>query len=165
MTSALVDSFQQYAEADPTQTTRILDAMHRFVDLVHTIWTTGQQGDPSMGFQFDYQFVRWEEVRALCTPACVVLIPALSSYMPSNGFMIMTLEVTLTPFMARLHLPIYWPPLLSGKESMLLETMQLVRDTGFSWKDNWFTDAIFPKTAVTHLNMQTYANHHIALHP
>lgn len=36
--------------------------MHQFTDLVHTIWTTGQQGVPSMGFQFDYQFVRWEEV-------------------------------------------------------------------------------------------------------
>ena len=57
--------YKQYAEADPTQTTRILDAMHRFTDLAHTIWTTGQQGVPSMGFQFDYQFVRWEEVCVL----------------------------------------------------------------------------------------------------
>jgi hypothetical protein len=37
--------------------------------------------------------------------------------------------------------------------------MQLVRSTGFSWKDDWFTDAIFPKDAVPldKLNMQTYA--------
>ena len=50
----------------------------------------------------------------------------------------------------------------SGKEATLLETMQLVRDTGFSWKNNWFTDAIFPKTAVpaNELNMQTYGNFH-----
>lgn len=36
--------------------------MHRFVALANNIWKTGQQGVPSMGFQFDYQFVRWEEV-------------------------------------------------------------------------------------------------------
>ncbi|KAL9711445.1 hypothetical protein Ac2012v2_005990 [Leucoagaricus gongylophorus] len=110
----------QYAEADPTQATRILDSMHRFTDLVHTIWTTGQQGNPSMGFQFDYQFVRWEE-----------LLYSLQWLYDNDP---------------------------RGKEATLLETMQLVRDTGFSWKNNWFTDAIFPKTAVpaNELNMQTH---------
>ncbi|KAF9441482.1 hypothetical protein P691DRAFT_779791 [Macrolepiota fuliginosa MF-IS2] len=108
----------QYAEADPTQTSRILDSMHRFIDLVHTIWTTGQQGVSSMGFQFDYQFVRWEE-------------------------MIYALEWLYD------HDP-------RGKEATLLETMQLVRNSGFSWKTDWFTDAIFPKVAVTNLNMQTH---------
>ncbi|KAF5348470.1 hypothetical protein D9756_009679 [Leucocoprinus leucothites] len=110
----------QYAEADPTQRTRILDSMHKFTDLVHTIWTTGQQGEPSMGFQFDYQFVRWEE-----------LIYSLQWLYDNDP---------------------------RGKESTLLETMQLVRDTGFSWKNDWFTDAIFPKTAVpgNKLNMQTH---------
>ncbi|KAJ3557506.1 hypothetical protein NP233_g11721 [Leucocoprinus birnbaumii] len=110
----------QYAEADSTQTTRILDSMHKFTDLVHTIWTTGQQGEPSMGFQFDYQFVRWEE-----------LLYALQWLYDTDP---------------------------RGKEATLLETMQLVRDTGFSWKNNWFTDAIFPKAAVpaNKLNMQTH---------
>ncbi|KXN85013.1 hypothetical protein AN958_11858 [Leucoagaricus sp. SymC.cos] len=111
-------SLIQYAEADPTQTTRILDSMHKFVDLVHTIWMTNQQGEPSMGFQFDYQFVRWEEL--------VYALQWLYDHDPR------------------------------GKEEALLETMQLVRDTGFSWKNDWFTDAIFPKTAVTNLNMQTH---------
>jgi hypothetical protein len=35
------------------------------MSLANTIWTTKQQGDPSQGFQFDYQFVRWEEVRTM----------------------------------------------------------------------------------------------------
>ncbi|KAL0951819.1 hypothetical protein HGRIS_008485 [Hohenbuehelia grisea] len=52
----------QYAEADPSQTERIVNAMHRFVALVHEIWATGQQGDPSMGEHFAYQTVRWEEL-------------------------------------------------------------------------------------------------------
>ncbi|KAG6840790.1 hypothetical protein C0991_004330 [Blastosporella zonata] len=56
---------QQYAEADPSQTARIVDAMHRFVALANNIWKTGQQGVPSMGFQFDYQYVRWEEITNL----------------------------------------------------------------------------------------------------
>ena len=48
--------------------------------------------------------------------------------------------------------------LISGKEAELLETMQLVRNSGFSWKNDWFTDAIFPKQAVPadKLTMQTY---------
>ncbi|KAG6840455.1 hypothetical protein H0H93_004645, partial [Arthromyces matolae] len=53
----------QYAEADPSEADRIVDAIHRFVALANTLWKTDQQGDPSMGFQFDYQYVRWEEVR------------------------------------------------------------------------------------------------------
>ncbi|KAG6805518.1 hypothetical protein H0H93_004624, partial [Arthromyces matolae] len=51
----------QYAEADPSEADRIVDAIHRFVALANTLWKTDQQGDPSMGFQFDYQYVRWEE--------------------------------------------------------------------------------------------------------
>lgn len=38
--------------------------MHAFLSLANTIWKTGQEGDASLGFQFDYQNVRWEEVRA-----------------------------------------------------------------------------------------------------
>ncbi|KAF5317730.1 hypothetical protein D9619_012623 [Psilocybe cf. subviscida] len=110
----------QYAEADPTQTTRILDSMHKFLSLANTIWKTGQQGVPSMGFQFDYQYVRWEE-----------LVYTLQWVYDTDP---------------------------RGKEQELLETMQLVRNTGFSWKDDWFTDAIFPKAAVplANLNMQTH---------
>ncbi|KAK7025519.1 hypothetical protein VNI00_015953 [Paramarasmius palmivorus] len=37
----------------------------------------------------------------------------------------------------------------TGKEDELLETMQLLRDRGFSWENDWFTDANFPKEAVT----------------
>jgi len=46
----------------------------------------------------------------------------------------------------------------SGKEVTFLKTMQLIHNTGFSWKNNWFTDVIFPKKAVpdNELNMQTY---------
>ncbi|KAF8157818.1 hypothetical protein B0H34DRAFT_430303 [Crassisporium funariophilum] len=110
----------QYAEADASQTERILDSMHKFLSLVNTIWKTGQQGQPSQGFQFDYQFVRWEEI--------LYSLQWLYDTAPR------------------------------GKESELLETMQLVRDTGFSWKNNWFTDTIFPKAAVplNKLNMQTH---------
>lgn len=44
-----------------------------------------------------------------------------------------------------------------GKEAQLLETMQLVRDSGFSWKNDWYTEANFPKTAVTQgFSQQTY---------
>ncbi|KAF9564203.1 hypothetical protein CPC08DRAFT_273104 [Agrocybe pediades] len=110
----------QYAEADPTQTARILDSMHSFLSLVHTTWKNGQQGTPSMGFQFDYQYVRWEE-----------LVYTLQWVYDTDP---------------------------RGKEAELLESMQLVRDSGFSWKDDWFTDAIFPKQAVpaNQLNMQTH---------
>lgn len=39
---------------------------------------------------------------------------------------------------------------------MLLETMQMVKDTGYDWS-NWFTAAAFPKGAVvTGLNHSTY---------
>ncbi|TFK34186.1 hypothetical protein BDQ12DRAFT_636697 [Crucibulum laeve] len=108
----------QYAEADPTQSQRIIDAMHRFMSLANTIWKTGQQGVSSMGFQFDYQFVRWEE-----------LVYSLQWLYDTDP---------------------------QGKEAELLETMQLVRNSGFSWKNNWFTDADFPKTAVTTFTQQTH---------
>ncbi|GLB38772.1 putative beta-L-arabinofuranosidase, GH127 [Lyophyllum shimeji] len=108
----------QYAEADPSQAERIIDAMHRFFVLANNIWKTGQQGVPSMGFQFDYQYVRWEEL--------VYSLQWLYDNAPR------------------------------GKEEMLLETMQLVRNQGFSWKNNWYTDAAFPKTAVTSFTMQTH---------
>ena len=56
----------------------------------------------------------------------------------------------------------------SGKEATLLENMQLVCDTRFSWKNNWFTDGIFPKTA-NEFNMQMYGrsrwNHVIYYQP
>jgi hypothetical protein len=58
---------KQYAEAAPEETDRIVDAMHRFVGLARNIWINGQEGDASLGFQFDYQNVRWEEV------CCVLL--------------------------------------------------------------------------------------------
>ncbi|KAF8074091.1 hypothetical protein FPV67DRAFT_786999 [Lyophyllum atratum] len=108
----------QYAEADPTQTQRIVDAMHKFVALANNIWKTGQQGVPSMGFQFDYQFVRWEEF--------VYSLQWLYDNAPR------------------------------GKEALLLETMTLVRNQGFSWKNNWYTDAAFPKNSVTALSQQTH---------
>ncbi|KAG6889850.1 hypothetical protein C0992_003829 [Termitomyces sp. T32_za158] len=108
----------QYAEADSSQRDRIVDAMHRFVALANNIWKTGQQGVPSMGFQFDYQFVRWEEL--------VYVLQWLYDNAPE------------------------------GKEDQLLETMQLVRNQGFSWKTDWYTDATFPKDAVTTFTQQTH---------
>ncbi|KAJ3889835.1 hypothetical protein GG344DRAFT_66775 [Lentinula edodes] len=94
----------QYAEADPTQTGRIVSAMHKFTAAVHDIFANNTQGDPSLGFQYDYQYVRWEE---------------------------------------------------------MLYSLQWLYDNhpeGFSWKDDWFTADIFPKTApgLTDLNMQTH---------
>ncbi|KAJ6627782.1 hypothetical protein B0H10DRAFT_1991863 [Mycena sp. CBHHK59/15] len=85
----------QYAEADPTQTTRILDAMHKFMSLVNTVWKNNQQGDSSLGFQFDYQYVRWEE-----------LVYSLQWLVDTDP---------------------------RDKEDELIETMQLVRNSGFSW--------------------------------
>ncbi|KAJ3813548.1 hypothetical protein F5876DRAFT_63075 [Lentinula aff. lateritia] len=96
----------QYAEADPTQTSRIVNAMHKFTAAVHDIFANNTQGDPSLGFQYDYQYVRWEE---------------------------------------------------------MLYSLQWLYDNhpeGFSWKDDWFTADIFPKTApgLADLNMQTLGN-------
>jgi hypothetical protein len=36
-----------------------------------------------------------------------------------------------------------------GKEDQLIETMKLVKASGFDWKNQWFTEAAFPKQAVT----------------
>ncbi|KIY62722.1 hypothetical protein CYLTODRAFT_383261 [Cylindrobasidium torrendii FP15055 ss-10] len=101
----------QYAESDPTQTERIVDSIHRFVDLVYETWSNGTEGDASLGFQFEYQYVRWEEL--------VLSLQWVYDNYPN------------------------------GKEDQLLETMKLVRDRGYSWKNDWFTDATFPKEAVT----------------
>ncbi|PPR06314.1 hypothetical protein CVT24_001026 [Panaeolus cyanescens] len=108
----------QYAEADPSQASRIITALHKFAALCNTLWKTNQQGTPSMGFQFDYQYVRWEEL--------VYSLQWLYDNAPQ------------------------------GKESQLLETMQLVRNQGYSWKDRWFTDAAFPKVPPSSTNMQTH---------
>ncbi|KAJ7196912.1 hypothetical protein C8J57DRAFT_1419137 [Mycena rebaudengoi] len=108
----------QYAEADPTQAPRIKDAMHKFVALANTIWKTNQQGNPSLGFQFDYQHVRWEE-----------LLYSLQWLVDNDP---------------------------RDKTDELIETMRLVRDDGFSWKNDWFTPANFPKVATTVFTMQTH---------
>jgi hypothetical protein len=108
----------QYAEADPSQFTRITDAMHRFVDLVHDTWANHQEGDPSLGFQFHYQFVRWEE-----------LVYSLQWLYDNDP---------------------------RGQEKKLVETMTLVRNQGYSWKNSWFTDAAFPTKSVTKFTDQTH---------
>ncbi|KAG7088019.1 hypothetical protein E1B28_012056 [Marasmius oreades] len=108
----------QYAEADPSQTDRIVNAIHRFIPLVHATWKAGKQGDRSLGGEFDYQFVRWEEM--------VYSLQWLYDNHPK------------------------------GQEDLLLETMQLLRDAGFSWKNDWFQESIFPKEAATNLNMSTH---------
>ncbi|KAK7044649.1 hypothetical protein R3P38DRAFT_2879974 [Favolaschia claudopus] len=114
----LLMGLTQYAEADPAQAPRILDAMHKFMSLVHTIWKNNEEGDRTLGFQFDYQFVRWEEL--------VLSLQWLVDNDPRD------------------------------KEDELIETMQLVRNSGFSWKNDWFTPATFPQTAVTTFTMQTH---------
>ena len=53
---------QQYVEAEPSDATRVLDAIHKFTDLVYDIWKNGTYGGPNLGFQFEYQYVRWEEL-------------------------------------------------------------------------------------------------------
>ncbi|KAF9054831.1 hypothetical protein BJ165DRAFT_1399979 [Panaeolus papilionaceus] len=103
----------QYAEADPSQASRIITAIHKFAALSNTLWKNNQQGTPSMGFQFDCQYL-------------VYSLEWLYDNAPQ------------------------------GKESQLLETMQLVRNQGYSWKSKWFTDAAFPKQAVTRTNSQTH---------
>ncbi|KAJ7126117.1 hypothetical protein C8R44DRAFT_781093 [Mycena epipterygia] len=108
----------QYAEADPTQAPRILDAMHNFMSLANTIWKNNQQGDPSLGFQFDYQFVRWEE-----------LVYSLQWLVDTDP---------------------------RDKEDEMIETMQLLRESGFSWKNDWFVPGIFPQVADTTFSMQTH---------
>jgi len=108
----------QYAEADAKQAPRILDAMHRFMSLLNTIWKTNQFGDPSLGFQFDYQFVRWEE-----------LVYSLQWLVDTDP---------------------------RDKEDELIETMQLVRNSGFSWKNDWFQPDIFPQDSDTTFSMQTH---------
>ncbi|KAJ6595746.1 hypothetical protein DFH09DRAFT_146534, partial [Mycena vulgaris] len=108
----------QYAEADPTQAPRILDAMHKFMSLASTIWKNDQQGDSSHGFQFDFQFARWEE-----------LVYSLQWLVDTDP---------------------------RDKEDELIETMQLVRDSGFSWKNDWFTPETFLKVAATVFITQTH---------
>ncbi|KAF8509631.1 hypothetical protein JB92DRAFT_2945317 [Gautieria morchelliformis] len=108
----------QYAEAAPEENERIVDAMHRFIALVHEIWVNGQEGNADMGDQFAYQYVRWEEL--------VYSLQWLYDNYPQ------------------------------GQESMLLETMQLVKSSGFDWKNDWFTDAAFPKEAVTNYTMPNH---------
>ncbi len=39
---------------------------------------------------------------------------------------------------------------------MLVELMGLVRDSGFSWKNDWYTDDKFAKKAVTTFTSYTY---------
>ncbi|KAG6888531.1 hypothetical protein C0995_007643 [Termitomyces sp. Mi166 len=136
----------QYAEADPSQRDRIVDAMHRFVALANEIWKTGQQGVPSMGFQFDYQYVRWEEVRR-------------SPFLHRNR----THEVLVAGLRLRVVIrqctasyDLTRGGYDAGKEDLLLETMHLVRNQGFSWKTSWYTDATFPKDAVTSFTQQTH---------
>ncbi|KDR67604.1 hypothetical protein GALMADRAFT_1355748 [Galerina marginata CBS 339.88] len=114
----------QYAEADPAQTQRILDSMHSFLTLVNTIWKTGQQGTSSMGFQFDYQFVRWEEL--------IYSLQWLYDTHPRGTF-------------------------VQVNNDQLTHT-DSATNSGYSWKTNWFTPAVFPKQAVpsNKLNMQTH---------
>nr|GAT44424.1 predicted protein [Mycena chlorophos] len=108
----------QYAEADPSQAPRILDAMHNFLHLVNTIWKTNMYGDPSLGFQYDYQYVRWEEL--------LYSLQWLVDTDPRN------------------------------QTDELIETMQMARDTGFSWKNDWFQQGIFPTESDTTFSMYTH---------
>lgn len=110
----------QYAEADPTQTNRIVTAMHSFLAAAHDVFANNTEGDQSLGFQYAYQFVRWEEL--LYTSQWLID-----------------------------HHP-------QGQESQLIELMQLARNAGFSWKNDWFVPGIFPTTApgIDQLNMQTH---------
>ncbi|KAJ7793921.1 hypothetical protein B0H14DRAFT_2924745 [Mycena olivaceomarginata] len=92
----------QYAEADPTQAPRILDAMHKFLSLINTIW----EKQPTGCLVYSLQWLVDTDPR--------------------------------------------------DKEDELIETMQLARNTGFSWKNDWFTPATFPKVATTVFTMQTH---------
>jgi hypothetical protein len=110
----------QYAEADPTQTDRIVSAMQKFAVVVHDIFATNSEGDQSLGFQYAYQYVRWEEI--------LYSMQWLYDHFPG------------------------------GQEDMLIETMELARNSGFSWKNDWFVPGIFPTSApgIDQLSMQTH---------
>lgn len=72
--------------------------MHRFAELANNIWVNGQEGDASMGFQFDYQNVRWEEVRKLADCSHLrKLTDMISSYTHSSGCMTIILKVSIYP--------------------------------------------------------------------
>ncbi|KAH8824162.1 hypothetical protein DL96DRAFT_1613265 [Flagelloscypha sp. PMI_526] len=101
----------QYVEVNPTDAPRVITAMHKFADLVYEIWSNDEQGHPEDGFQYYYQYVRWEEL--------VYVLQWLYDNAPQ------------------------------GKEDQLIETMKLVKAAGFDWQNDWFTDAIFPKEAVS----------------
>ncbi|KAL1705246.1 hypothetical protein EV121DRAFT_258782 [Schizophyllum commune] len=108
----------QYIEAEPSDATRVLDAIHKFTDLVYDIWNNGTYGGPNLGFQFEYQYVRWEEL--------VLSLQWLYDHDPR------------------------------GKEDQLVETMQFLRDTGYSWKNDWFVEGKFPTQEVWTYVAQTH---------
>lgn len=51
----------QYAEADASETSKISDLLHAFVPYAAEKFASGDLGDPSLGEQYGYQQVRWEE--------------------------------------------------------------------------------------------------------
>ncbi|KAL1745004.1 hypothetical protein HDZ31DRAFT_82266 [Schizophyllum fasciatum] len=115
----------QYVEAEPSDAERVLDAIHKFADLAYDLWTNGTYGGPELGFQFEYQYVRWEEL-------------------------VLSLQ-WLYDHDAR------------GKEDQLLKTMELVKDSGYSWKNDWFVEGKFPKEEVWTYVSQTSLNKNAAL--
>lgn len=63
---------QQYAEADPTRKDEICDLIHAFVPYAAKRFADGDIGDETLGGQYGFQVVRWEEV-CRCYPTSASL--------------------------------------------------------------------------------------------
>lgn len=91
-------------------------------------FASGDLGDPSLGEQYGYQQVRWEEVGAL-----------------------VQLELFQADVRRKFVLVLQWlydnDP--RGQQTQLISLMKAARAQGFSWKDDLFVDnGTFPRTAV-----------------
>ncbi|EED81549.1 predicted protein [Postia placenta Mad-698-R] len=118
----------QYAEADASETSKISDLLHAFVPYAAEKFASGDLGDPSLGEQYGYQQVRWEEVGAL-----------------------VQLELFQADVRRKFVLVLQWlydnDP--RGQQTQLISLMKAARAQGFSWKDDLFVDnGTFPRTAV-----------------
>lgn len=60
--TCLTRASQQYAEADPRRIDEICDLMHAFVPYAAKRFADGDVGDETLGGQYGFQVVRWEEV-------------------------------------------------------------------------------------------------------
>ena len=70
----LTRASQQYAEADPRRKYEICDLIHAFVPYAAKRFADGDIGDETLGGQYGFQVVRWEEV-GCCLSALLRVLP------------------------------------------------------------------------------------------